>query len=82
MVLQRSRNRGRFHPQAHYLLRTHRENKRGSWHAMNDRCAALGTMLLGIFGLAQQVLDAVAVFFGFVENEQHFGRAPHVQTLD
>src|SRR5580704_8198079 len=48
---------------------------------MRRTIAVLRTALLGIFGLAQQVLDAIAVLFRFVENEQHFGRPPHVQAL-
>jgi len=48
---------------------------------MRQAIAALRTALLGFFGFAQQVLDAIAVLFRFIENEQHFGRAPHVQAL-
>src|ERR1700733_8772579 len=67
--------------QARYLLYTRCEVESKSQRAADNRGAKLRTVLLGIFGLAQQVLDAIVVFFRFIQDEQHFWRAPHVQTL-
>ena len=39
-------------------------------------------MLLGSFRLAQQILDALAVLFRFVQDEENFRRAAHVQAFD